>query len=72
VAFSLFFGWWGFPWGLVLTPVQITRNLIGMSRGPDSPRPSEDLRKMVLVNLGAQMAASQKAAADQPPPIKQP
>jgi len=69
VAFSLFFGWWGIPWGLVLTPVQITRNIIGMSRGPDRSRASDNLRKMVLVNLGTQMMASQKAAATQPPPL---
>jgi len=71
VAFSFFFGWWGFPWGLILTPVQITRNVIGMSRGPDAARPSEDLRKLVLVNLGMQMLASQKAAAKPPPIPKQ-
>src|SRR6185436_14736942 len=29
-AFCLFLGWWGIPWGLVLTPIQITRNLTGM------------------------------------------
>src|ERR1051326_9155054 len=32
-ALSLVLGWWGFPWGLILTPVQVTRNIIGMSRG---------------------------------------
>jgi hypothetical protein len=69
VVFSLFCGWWGFPWGLVLTPVQITRNIIAMSRGPDSARPSDELRKMVLVNLGAQMAANQRANAPQPPSL---
>jgi hypothetical protein len=37
-----------------------------MSRGPDSSRASDGLRKLVLVNLGAQMIASQKAAANQP------
>src|SRR5690349_13054387 len=26
--FSGVFGWWGFPWGLLLTPVQVTRNLV--------------------------------------------
>ena len=67
-AFSFFFGWWGFPWGLILTPIQITRNVVGMWRGPDSSRPSDHLRKLVLVNLGAQMLASQKAA-QQPPPL---
>src|SRR5262252_4770125 len=34
IAFSFFFGWWGFPWGLILTPVQIIRNIVAMSRGP--------------------------------------
>ena len=69
LAFSLAFGWWGFPWGLILTPVQITRNIIGMSRGPDSSRASEDLRKMVLINLGQQMINSQKSKNSQPPPL---
>jgi hypothetical protein len=66
VVFSLVFGWWGFPWGLILTPVQITRNLIGMGCGPDPSRASDALRKFVLVSLGTQMLASQKAAATQP------
>jgi len=71
IAFSFFFGWWGFPWGLILTPVQITRNIIGMTRGPGSSSPSADLRRMVLVNLGAQAVAKQKATAKQPPPLPQ-
>lgn len=62
MAFSAALGWWGFPWGLILTPVQISRNIIGLSRGPDPSRPSDALRKAVLVNLGLQMA---KAAATQ-------
>jgi len=51
-------GWWGFPWGLILTPVQITRNIIGMCGGPDRSRPSADLRKAVQVNIGAQIYAA--------------
>ncbi len=66
--FSLVFGWWGFPWGLILTPVQITRNIIGMCRG-DSSRPSAELRKLVQVSLGAKMIqASRQNAASGPPP----
>jgi hypothetical protein len=69
-AFSLFFGWWGFPWGLILTPVQISRNIIGIVRGPDPSRPSDALRRTVLTNLltkvGAQTLAKQKAAPNQP------
>jgi len=66
-AFSFCFGWWGFPWGLILTPVQITRNIVGMYRGPDHSRPSESLRKMILVNLGTQIIARQKAPVVPPP-----
>ena len=47
-------GWWGFPWGLILTPVQVTRNIVGMCTGRDASGPSENLRRLVLVNLGTQ------------------
>jgi hypothetical protein len=70
LAFSLFCGWWGFPWGLILTPVQVTRNIAGMCGGPDSSRPSADLRKIVQINLGQQMLASgQRFGRQNPPPI---
>jgi hypothetical protein len=60
-------GWWGFPWGLILTPVQITRNIAGMCKGPDSSKPSDNLRKLVLVNIG--MQALQKSQQNAPPPL---
>lgn len=41
--FSLFLGWWGFPWGILITPMQIIQNLIGLFRGPDDSKPSESL-----------------------------
>ena len=65
IAFSFFFGWWGFPWGLVLTPVQITRNI-----HRDEPwagllasigRPAETWSWSISV---VQMIASQKAACE--------
>ncbi len=68
--FSAVFGWWGFPWGLVLTPVQITRNILGMCKGPDPSRPSEALKRFVQVNLGLQL--TQRSRLNQhskPPPI---
>jgi hypothetical protein len=67
--FSLAFGWWGFPWGLILTPVQITRNLVGMCGGPDSTRPSAELRKFVQVCLGTQMIQASRENAATPPPL---
>ena len=71
IFFSLFFGWWGFPWGLILTPVQITRNIAGMCGGPDLSRPSADLKKLVQVNLGAKLiqASQRRAAPATPPPL---
>ncbi len=34
MAFSSVAGWWGLPWGLVMTPVQIIRNIVEMAGGP--------------------------------------
>ncbi len=53
-ALSLIFGWWGFPWGLVLTPVQVGRNVFGMLRGPDSTKPSKQLEKMIRMHVALQ------------------
>ena len=54
VLYSALLGWWGFPWGLILAPVQITRNIAGMFGGPDPSKPSDALRKLVQVNIGLQ------------------
>ncbi len=62
LAMSLVFGWWGFPWGLVLTPVQVTRNIVDMINGPQSNEPSPELKKMVKVNIGSQILANQRTA----------
>ena len=53
LLFSLFLGWWGFPWGLIMTPVQITRNLAGMLRSSGTG-PSPDLERIVGLELAAQ------------------
>ncbi|MCP3904877.1 MAG: hypothetical protein GY715_14725 [Planctomycetes bacterium] len=61
-------GWWGFPWGLVATPVQVGRNVIGMFSPPDPDHPSPQLVSMVKMNLAAHLAAAdaqeQAAAAE--------
>jgi hypothetical protein len=51
LAISLVLGWWGFPWGLIMTPVQIVRNLSGAFSGPDPIRPSDQLERLVRVNI---------------------
>lgn len=69
--FSAVLGWWGFPWGLILTPVQITRNIAGMCGGPNSSQPSDALRRLVQVNLGANLlrSANAQGATRTPPPL---
>jgi hypothetical protein len=55
-AFSLFLGWWGIPWGLVMTPVQVVRNIVAMSKGASVSGPSADLQRIIGLALAAEMA----------------
>jgi hypothetical protein len=51
VLFCLLLGWWGFPFGLIMTPVQIMRNLWAIFFGPDPRYPSKNLRKRVHATI---------------------
>lgn len=55
-------GWWGFPWGVVMTPVQVVRNLSGMIKGPDPMNPSPQLEKLVRMHM-ARRAMAQRSQA---------
>lgn len=61
-AFSLVLGWWGFPWGVLLTPVQVIRNIVGLFGGPDPRTPSPQLAGIVRMHLASRVAASRGAA----------
>ncbi len=43
ILFSLLLGWWGFPAGIIVTPIQVLRNLSGLFGGPVHGQPSADL-----------------------------
>ena len=45
------FGWWALPWGLLMTPLQIARNLKGMAATPDASWPSQQLAHLVKLDL---------------------
>ena len=68
-AFSLVLGWWGFPWGLILTPVQIARNIAGMCSRKDSSQPSPELRKLVQVMVGLKMIQASRQNSGAAPPV---
>ncbi len=50
---SVFLGWWGIPWGVILTPVQIVRNILGLLQRPDMNQPSRALESCARIELGA-------------------
>jgi hypothetical protein len=54
-GFCLLLGWWGFPWGLLLTPVQIGRNLVAIFSSRDPSKPSPELNNLVAAQLAKQM-----------------
>jgi hypothetical protein len=61
-AFSLFLGWWGFPWGILMTPVQLGRNVLALLRSPDPASPSPALENILRLHLAAQIMESQRQA----------
>ena len=54
--FSILCGWWGFPWGLIMTPVQISRNMVARGLAPKPGQPSQDLRQLVMFQLANENA----------------
>lgn len=54
---TLLVGWWGFPWGLLATPIQLLRNGIALFQTGDSPEPSEALLAQARITMGQKLAA---------------
>jgi hypothetical protein len=61
--FSLVLGWWGFPWGLLMTPVQITRNIVALSKSPQHSAASPELTRFVSMNLAGEVLKQEEATA---------
>ena len=55
LAISLLAGWWGLPWGLVWTPIQVGRNIAGMMGSQGEDAPSADLERIVRRVMAANM-----------------
>ena len=67
---SFFLGWWGFPWGILFTPVQISRNIWGIIRTQPSGVPSLALQQVAAQSLASELSQRQLAAqGQQPPPL---
>lgn len=70
--FCFFLGWWGFPWGLIVTPIQIGRNLIGLANAPDPTRPTPSLLNFVGIQLALSVLQEQQGLADKATPLTGP
>ncbi|HTV35554.1 MAG TPA: hypothetical protein VMF12_03910 [Xanthobacteraceae bacterium] len=56
LALSALFGWWGIPFGLIFTPVQIVRNIAALA-GKAGGHASQRLQNILKLNLARQIAA---------------
>ena len=54
---TLFLGWWGFPFGLIFTPIYLCKNIYGIVFPVSSVEPTEHLRDFVKQNLALQYIA---------------
>lgn len=61
IAFSGVLGWWGFPWGIILTPVQVSRNLIDMVKKTSPGKSSPMLERAVRFQVGAKLLSQRGA-----------
>ena len=55
-TFSLACGWWGIPFGFIMTPVQVIRNVVAMFAAPDPSQPSAKLATLLKVHRAALLA----------------
>ena len=60
--YCLLLGWWGFPWGLLITPVQLGRNLVGLATDSETTMPSDKLRTVVRTQLAISLIQTQQQA----------
>jgi hypothetical protein len=62
---SFVLGWWGLPWGIIITPIQIIRNVVGMFGRPDPAQPSLQLQTLLKMNFAAQIIERNKSSQNQ-------
>ncbi len=58
LLFSLALGWWGLPWGPLMTVVQVGRNIVASLKRTDYTVPSKQLEKLVRLRLAANLVAT--------------
>ncbi len=52
----MMFGWWSLPWGILMTPVQIFKNLFDPRLFRKKSAPSRQLTQLVRIHLATKFA----------------
>lgn len=52
---TFFLGWWGFPFGLIITPIYLCRNLYALVFPVSTDKPSIHLQEWIRANLAHQV-----------------
>lgn len=55
LAANVFLGWWGIPWGILITPAQIFSNIVAMFRRFDDLKPSDELLQAAKLQLADEL-----------------
>ena len=70
ILFSAALGWWGLPWGVIGTPIQLFRDIRGLFSSPDPMRYSQELAAFVRIGLATKALESEQvfdaAIVDEP------
>ena len=61
IAYSALLGWWGLPFGVLVTPIQILRNVLGMLVAPNPQEPSPGLVRQASLQLAQERLAHERA-----------
>jgi hypothetical protein len=59
IAFTSVCGWWGFPFGVVVTPWQLMNNLKALKKLPHPGSPTDDLQQLVKLQIASELEAAQ-------------
>jgi hypothetical protein len=55
LAITAIFGWWGFPWGIVVTPWQLLNGAKALANRPRPDEPSDELNRLVRIQIAKSM-----------------
>lgn len=58
-------GWWGFPWGLLVTPIQIGRNVAALCKS-ESAQPSAEFEQIVRRQIASRQLDAQEGVPSFP------